>query len=425
MRDSTTVVSPETGNRISWSYALPRSPEDLAAKYRNTRLWMHESWGQLGRIPDFMSNVVVGLVDFRDELESNGTGFGDNAVAYHRHASENDLALTHALGDPQIDRSASPLDDPDLALRIVKERDDGVVLRGAKQLGTLAPFAHEVLVYLSASFALRQSEAFVIWFALPTATRGLKLLCREPLAASAHGHGHPFASRFDEQDAMLFFDDVLVPWERVFLLHDGRLALRGLPRINAWAIHCTSIRFHERLRTLATLAQMIARTIGVDEFRNVQEKLGELIGYVRLHELATAGVEARPRVTPGGLYAPGDGFALGVWEADISRRVVELVRQVAASGLLMQPSEADLDEAELRPFLERYMRGKDVGVAEKSRLFRLAWDLTCDSFALRQELYEYLHRGDIDRNRMILHNTYDDADVRSRIEELIERPLPS
>src|ERR687886_1056651 len=113
-RDRMTFVSPESGNRVSRSYQLPRTMDDLLAKRGNTEVWMEESWGQLGRAPDFMSNVVVGLYDFREELRGNDPRFGDNAVNYHRFAQEADLSITHAIGDPQIDRSIGPLQDPDL-----------------------------------------------------------------------------------------------------------------------------------------------------------------------------------------------------------------------------------------------------------------------------------------------------------------------
>ncbi|WP_433368005.1 4-hydroxyphenylacetate 3-hydroxylase family protein [Streptosporangium sp. CA-115845] len=420
-----TFVSPETGNRVSRSYTLPTTPEELRAKFAATEWWMRESWGQQGRSPDFMANVVVGLHDFRDELEKNRPGFGANAAAYHRFAMEHDLVLTHALGDPQIDRSASPLDDPDLALRVVEENDRGVVIRGAKQLATLAPFSHEVLVYLNGVSAQRGAERFVLWFALPMNAKGLKILCREPLGAHANGHSHPLASRYDEQDAMLFFDDVEIPWERLFLLGDGMLALRGLSRINAWSMQSTHIRFHERLKVFVSVAAMLARSIGVDGFRGIQEDLGELISYAETLRLGIVGAEMSPQRTPSGLLAPASSYGLGFWSAEISSRVVEIVRRVGASGLIMQPTEADLANPELRPFLDKYMRGHDIGADRKARLFRLAWDLVGDGFGSRQELYEYLHRGDPGAGRTRLLRTYDRSAVDGRITDLISSPLPA
>ncbi len=425
LAEGMTFVSPETGSRISCSYFAPRTIEDLYAKRRNTEIWMRESWGQLGRAPDFMSNVVVGLYDFRERLAEHDSRFGEHAERYYRYAMEHDLSITHAIGDPQIDRSSTPLQDPDLALRVVRETDAGIVIRGAKQLATLAPLSNELLVYLSATFALREARDFVLWFALPIATPGLKMLCREPMATRGSGHGHPFASRFDEQDAMLFFDDVLVPWERVFLLYDGPLALEGLKRINAWSVYSGEARLLERLRVFIGVATLVARAIGVDGAPHVREKLGELVTYAELVRLSLRGSEAESAMTPGGLLAPGSSRAVGVFAAQISNRVLEIVRQIGTSGLVMQPSEADLANEELRPYLDRYMRGKALGVAEKSRLFRLAWDLACDGFAMRQELYEFLHRGDLARNRQNLFAAYDQEEVLGRIQELIAQPLPA
>lgn len=240
-RDRMTYVCPETGRRLSYSYVCPRTMDDLLAKRRNCEVWMAETWGQLPRAPDFMANVAVGLYDFRAHLRGNNPRFGDNAVRYHAYCQAHDLVLTHGLGDPQIDRSSGPTQDPDMALRVLRETKDGIVIRGAKQLATLAPLSHEILVYLSASFALREQQQFVLWFAVPVATPGVTILCREPLSVHATGHSHPFAARYDEQDAMAFFDDVHVPWERVFLLHDGPLALRGLGASTPGP--CTAARF--------------------------------------------------------------------------------------------------------------------------------------------------------------------------------------
>ncbi|WP_072803247.1 4-hydroxyphenylacetate 3-hydroxylase family protein [Rhodococcoides yunnanense] len=414
-----TFRSPETGNLVSRSYSLPSTPEELRAKFRASEWWMRQSLGQLGRSPDFMANVVVGLWDYHRELEADRAGFGENAKNYHSYAMENDLVLTHALGDPQIDRSASPLDDPDLALRVIEENDKGIVIRGAKQLATLAPFSHEVLIYLNGVTAQRGAEQFVMWFALPMNAPGLTVLCRGPLARP--DRTNILASGYDEQDAMLFFDDVLVPWDRVFLLGNGLLAAKGLTRINAWSIQSTHIRFHERLKLFASVAAMVANAIGVDSFRGIQEDLGEIISYTETLRLAIAGAEALATPTPTGLLAPTASHGLGFWSAEVSGRVVEIIRRIGASGFVMQPSEADLASLELRPLLDKYMHGHDIGVAEKSRLFRLATELVNDGFGLRQEMYEYLHRGDPGAGRTRLLRAYDRSETDADVHEIISR----
>ncbi len=423
-RDRMTYRSPDTGNRVSLSYLLPYTMDDLLARRRNSEVWSEETWGQMGRAPDFCSAITVGLYDMRDELAQNDPRFGENAVNYYRYAREHDVCLTHAIGDPQIDRTTSPTQDPDMALRVERETADGIVVRGAKQLATLAPVAQEVLVYLSASFALREERQFVQWFVIPMNAPGLKMICREPLAPRGTGYSHPFASRFDEQDALLIFDDVLVPWERVFLLYDGALARRGLGRIMPWAGYASHTRFYYRALTAVGVATLIAEAIGIDGQPHVRDKLGEMISYLEMCRLALRGVEADAAPAPGGLLRPSGSPGFGNFVAQISERLMEILRQVGTSGLLMQPSEAALANPALRPYLDRYMHGKGIGVAEKSRLFRLGWELACDSFGGRQELYERLHRGDLLRNRSNLYLMYDRGRVVERIREMIAEPLP-
>ena len=299
-RDSMTCVSPDTGNRVSYSYLLPRTMDDLLAKRRNCEIWMVESWGQLPRAPDFMSNVAVGLYDFREHLRGNNPRFGDNAVRYHRYCQEPDIVLTHGLGDPQVDRSSSPAQDPDMALCVLREASDGIVIRGAT---------------------------------------------------------------------------------------------------------------------------LLAEAIGVDSFREVRDKLGELISYAEIVRLGLRGMEAEAQLTDGGLLAPGDSAGFSIFAAQISPRLVEIIRDLGACGLIMQPSEADLANPELRPYLDQYMRSHDIGAAEKARLFRLAWDLAGDSSGSCQELYERWHRGDLVRNRNNLYLRYDHSRIVERIRQLISKPL--
>ncbi|MDX3535887.1 4-hydroxyphenylacetate 3-hydroxylase N-terminal domain-containing protein [Streptomyces sp. MB09-01] len=417
-----TWKDPQSGLTLARAYQPTRTLEDLRTQRRSAEVWLRESLGQHGRSPAFMASIALGLYDFRHRLDASRPGFGANAEAWYRHCATNDLVLTHALGDPQIDRSADPVDDPDLALRVIEENDKGIVVRGAKQLTTLAPTAHEVLVYLSASFTQRRGEQFVVWCALPLNTPGLITLCREPFGAEPYGHEHPLAGRFDEQDAMLFFDDVLVPWDRVFLLRDGALARTGLGRINAWSAYIGHIRYRERLRTLLATATMLAESIGVEGFRNIQEELGKLASYAELTEYFIDAAEARATVTDSGLLAPGDTAASRVWSAEVAASALAVVRNIGSAGILMQPTPNDLDNPRLRPHLDRYMRGRNIEADKKSRLFRLAWDLTGDSFGQRQDLYEYVHRGDLARNRINIYKRQDQTEVRTRLEQLIAAP---
>ena len=196
-----------------------------------------------------MSNVCVGLYNFRAELEQNDPRFGKHAVDYYRYCAENDLALTHALGDPQIDRSSNVVDEPDLG-SANRKGDRGRHRRPWSQAACHARsyFKRGALLSLGVVRAAWRSRVRPVVCAADECP-GLKTLCRHSLEWTADGHAHPFASRYDEQDSMLFFDDVLIPWERVFLLYDGPLALRGLGQITPWSSYSSLCRLWYRWRT--------------------------------------------------------------------------------------------------------------------------------------------------------------------------------
>ena len=432
-QDLMTFVSPETGNRCSISWQLPRSKDDLKKKRRNSEIWNRQSWGQLGRSPDILAPFIITLYNLRDSLSSIKNphcDFGENVVNYHSYCMENDLFLTHALGDPQVDRSQQPQNEgrqtqeEEIALHVVEETPEGVVVHGAKQLATTAPLTNETYVSLSTTFARRSDPRFVLSFSIPTDTPGLKILCREPVSQWVGSYGHPLGRLYDEQDAMLFFEHVLVPWDRLFMLYDASPLLERIERglnFQGWGNLC---RIHERMRLMTAVATLIAESIGVIEYREVAAKLGEMITYTEVWRHAMDGREHTAAMTPGGLVFLGSNSGMNIFFAQLSARMVELLREIAGSGLIMQPSEKDLASPELRGYLDQYMPGKGVGVDYKSRLFRLAHDLSVSSFGMRQEIYEYWHGGDPNRNRINLLRSYDQSELMERIKDLVSRPLP-
>ena len=433
-RDQMTFVSPETGNRCSLSWLLPRSHEDLKRQRRNSEIWNAESWGQLGRSPDILAPHIISLVAISDALggvKHPKCDFAENIVNYHRYCMENDLFLTHALGDPQVDRSQQPQNatradgETEVALHVVEETNHGVIVHGAKQLATAAPISNETYVSLSATFMRRADPRFILAFSIPTNTPGLKTLCREPVSQWPGSYGHPLAAVYDEQDAMLFFDHVLVPWDRVFMLYDSAPLLQRLgseANFRGWGNLC---RIHRRMQLMTAVATLIAEAIGVIEYREVSAKLGEMAMHTEMWRHAMDGVEHNAYPADNGLMSLGSTSGMNIYFAQTSQRMVELLREISGSGMIMQPSEADLASPEFRPYLDRYMPGRGVGVAYKSRLFRLAHDLAASSFGMRQEIYEYWHGGDPNRNRINLLRNYDQADITARIKTLIAQPLPS
>ena len=199
---------------------------------------------------------------------------------------ENDLFLTHVLINPQIDRSrtSAEQEEPFLHLGKVSETADGIVVRGAKMLGTMAPITEEILCYPFGGVPPRATTSTPLAFAIPTDTPGLKLICREPVAPGPHNRfDHPLSSRFEEMDCIAVFDDVLVPWDRVVI--DGgpgsrELANEAAARHGALA-NQTAARMLSQMEFFCGLAMKLADAIGVTGFLHIQEKLGEMLSTSR------------------------------------------------------------------------------------------------------------------------------------------------
>ncbi len=329
-RDEMTFVDPETGIRSGISWLLPRSADDLKRKRRNSELWNELTWGQLGRSPDILAPYIISALHLKDEfgkVKNPHCDFGENLANYYKYCLRNDLFLTHALGDPQVDRSEQPQneqrkvrEDEEVALHVVEETKDGVIVTGGKQLSTAAPHSNECYVSLSATFARRNDPKCVLAFSIPTNSPGLKILAREPVGRWFGSWGHPL-QMLDEQDCMLFFDHVLVPWDRLFMLYDSAPMVKMLGAAGGsvnfnflgWA---NLTRVYVRMRLMTAVATMIADAIGVSEYREVGAKLGEMVTYCELWRHAMEGVEhevradaerpvePRPRPRPSHLVRP-------------------------------------------------------------------------------------------------------------------------
>jgi aromatic ring hydroxylase len=380
------------GVRGSVSYLPPTTPELLLRRRRNTEIWTERSFGMLGRLPDFCAAMIVGFHDTREELNALRAGFGDNATNYLTWARQNDVALSHGLHDPHMDKTMRPKQDPDRCLRIVAERDNGVVVRGARFV-TLGPLSNEVVV--APTYVLADDEPeFALWFSCPVNLPGIKQICRDPFTMRPQTADHPLSTRYDEHDVLMIFDDVLIPWERVFLMRkpaEANTLFRS--RVMAWAGYASVLQAIARLELIIGTAHLIAETGGVAKRPHVTLEMGELVSYAGMFKGLLRAAEVDCVRTPGGHYMLGNTTHMRPLIALTSERIINIFEHIATSAPVFAPTAEDFEVAELRPLLDVYGRGRNVDAVYRHRLCRLAWELTADSFGGRQQLYERLHSG--------------------------------
>jgi len=425
LRDRLTYESPSSGERVGISFMETTTTEDLQRRSAMHKTWADASLGFIGRSPDYLNVNVMAAARAASYFEQNDPRFGDNARNYYLYARENDLCLTHALTNPQVNRSARAdhLPDPYIALGVVRETDEGLIVRGARMLATL-PIADEILIFPSTVLKEEpEMTRYALAFALPCSTPGLSFIGREPLDQGRSREDHPLGSRFDEMDALVVFDDVLVPWERVFLHGDVALANRAYPATGAvyqMAHQVINVKI-AKAEAFLGVAESIVRAIGSEQFQHVQQKVAELIIVLETLRALKTQAEATAELDEFGTMTPGRA-ALDTARnlfPQVYPRMVEVLQLLSASGLIMIPTEAER-HGPMADAVDRFLQAKNVGADERIRLFRLAWDMTISGFGGRQNLYEKFFFGDPVRTQGALYQSYDKEPYVQRVAEFLE-----
>lgn len=426
-RDAMTYASPTSGERVGISFLQPRTRADLERRREGMSHWHRYSGGLLGRTADYLNSAVMAMAAASGWFTEADPRFGDNIRNYYEYVRENDLLLTHTLINPPANRAAAPADqtDPHLAAAVIGQNADGIVVRGARMLATLGPVADELMVFPSTVLKSRPEDApYAYAFAIPCHTPGLKFICRESLDYGKSRFDHPLGSRFEEMDSVVVFDDVLVPWERVFMLGRPDLCNELYSKTGAVVhmAHQVVTKNVAKLEFLLGLVCAMVDAIQIDPFQHVQEKVSEVIIALEAMRAFLRASEADAAPNMFGLMTPAWNplNAARNWFPRTFPRLVEIVQQLGASGLMAIPTEADFDSP-LRPTLERYLQGAGLAAEDRVRLFRLAWDYACSAFAGRQVLYERFFFGDPVRMAGAHFFSYDRQPYVDRVWELIRR----
>jgi 4-hydroxyphenylacetate 3-monooxygenase len=428
LQDTMTYASPSTGGLVGLSFLIPQTQDDLVRSRRMMKRWADSSGGFLGRTPDYLNRALVGFASAADYCAEIDLRFGENVRRYYEYVRENDLCLTHTLINPQANRSVGPSGqaDPFLAARIVEENRRGIVIRGARMLATL-PTADEIMVFPSTLLKVGVEDApYAFAFALPCEASGLRFQCRESFDYGRAPFEHPLGSRFEEMDAVVIFDDVLVPWDRVFLLRDVEKCNRAFAMTGAVAFMAHQVVTKNVAKTefILGVASLIVDTIAIEPYQHVHEKIAEIIIALETMRalLRTSEVEAQPNRW--GVMQPAWPPLDAARHAYIRMypRIVEILQQLGASGFMALPTQQDI-QGPAGEAIRKYYQAARAGAVDRIKLFRLAWDIALSAFGSRQVLYERFFFGDPVRMAGAMFNSYDRRPYMERVQEFLAREV--
>jgi 4-hydroxyphenylacetate 3-monooxygenase len=379
----TLVYEDETGEKISHLVKIPRSGTDWESKRAFNDLMLNSAGGVIDRIGE--GSEMWSLHDGAAMLNEFDSQFADNIACHVMRSEREDRFQASANTDPKGDRSKRPQEqDPDMLLHVVRETDAGVIVRGAK-FETAAAYANQAFVKPTiANWGDEKLSDYAIGFISRLSAPGLRFICRTGFAGRGSPEDYPLSNRFDEIDALIVFDDVLVPWEDVLFYRDTRAATF----IRATLHRSASFSFVQRAQKNADMligaALFNVQQTGLEKQPAVQEKLATLACYregINAH-ITAAIAAAEP--SPGGLVMPNQSLILTgrVLAASQLPQMMHLARELCGGQICVTPDAATFLNPETAPYLDKYYRINETWAAEDRRkLLAYARDLLNSDYA--------------------------------------------
>jgi len=421
LKDVMTYQSPLTGNQVGMSYLQPTTKADLAKRRIMVQHWAKSNHGMMGRSPDYMNTVVMALASSVNLLKGKENCFPNNILTFYEYARENDLSMTHTFIDPQVNRAQFYFEDSKepIAAKVMKRTKAGIVVKGAKLLATQGGITDEIVV-ISAGGVVEKSDRFA--FAIPSNSKGLRFLCRESFVGGESTFNYPLSSRFEEMDTIVVFDNVLIPWERVFYYDNIAVSnsFMSASSFLPFTLHQVVSRQIVKTEFVLGIVQSIIDTINIKEYQHVQGKASEIIIALETMKALIIKSEVEAEMDEWGFMRP-DQITLQIASnifPSVYPRFTEIIQLLGASGLMAIPTE-NAFKSTLRKELDQYLQAKSEDAEGRVKIFRLAWDLSMSTFGTRETLYERFFFGDPIKLSSQLYHSYDKDPYVKRVKDFL------
>lgn len=413
------------GVRYAMSFKTPRNKQDIGARGEAFYEWATWSCGMFGRTPDYKNASVMAFASAAQFLADGRPEFAENMRAYYEFVRSNDKVLTHTLVNPTFNHAQYKEGkyDQQVALHVVKETDAGIVVKGARLLATLGPHADEIEVFPSTLLTASEDNLpFAFAFAVPINTKGIRLICRDSYDHDKSHFDAPLASRFEEMDSVVIFNDVLVPWERVFMYREPLLCNRAFAETNAviHMMHQVVCGKLAKAEFIVGLLCAMAKATGKDKDMNVKGQIAEAMWMAESIRAFRFSAEAQAHEDKWGNYVPLRR------PLDTSRnlfpkmypRLIELVQLLGSSSLMATPCDADFSNA-ISNDVAQYFQTVNMDSRARVALYRLAHDVAVSGFGNRQALYERFFFGPQNVMAGIYFDLYDKDEMIERVDALL------
>ena len=403
------VYRDDDGEQYSIGLKLPYSQNDWSEKRASTDAIFDEIGGVVTRVGDETVGEMWSLYDGQDVLNQVDPQFSKNIKNHIHKVIDQDPFHVSANTDPKGDRSKAPQDqDPDMLLHVVKETDEGIVVRGAK-FETAAAYANQAFTKPTiANWGNEAYSDYAVGFICDLGSPGIRMICRTGFAGRAPKEDYPLSNRFDEIDSLVIFDNVLIPWENVLFYRHTKAAVfirATLHRYSAFAFVQRILKYTDMMIGAALFN---VRQTGLDKQQAVQEKLSQLAVYREgINAHLTAAI-AMAEKSPNDLLMPNQSLLLTgrVHACSNLPAMMHIARELCGGQICVTPDFACFSDQESGPWLEKFYSINDNWVAEDRRkLLAYARDLLNSDYAGHRLTFQlfaqsapFAHLGAVYRN---------------------------
>jgi len=391
-QDVMTYLDPQTGERNAVGLKPPVSRQDWEDKRVAVDTVLDDVGGVVIRVGDETVGEMWSLADGEDVLNEVDPRFAANIRRHIERAVREDPFHVSANTDPKGDRSKRPQDqDPDMLLHVVRETDNGIVVRGAKY-ETAAAYANQAFAKPTiANWGDAELSDYAVGFIVDMGSPGMKHICRTGFAGRGPVADYPLTNRFDEIDTLVVFDDVEIPWENVLFYRHTRAATFIRATLHRYSAFPYVQRVQRMADMLIGVALFNVRQTGLERQQAVQEKLATLACYREgIHAHLTASI-ALAEPSPGGLLMPNQSllYAGRVLALTQLPSMMHIARELCGGQVCLTPDSATFAHPEAGRWLEKYYTvNEDWSAEDRRRLLALARDLLNSDYAGHRLTFE-------------------------------------
>lgn len=409
------AVVEDEGQIYNRYYKIPRNSSDLLRRSELIAATTREGATYPVLLREIGTEALFALMMIASMFEARGNAeYRERVERYYHYCRDNDLALAVAQTDVKGDRSLSPSaqDHPDYYVRIVSERDGGIVVRGAKVHTSLVTNANELIV-LPTRVMKPGDEAYAVSFAVPVNTPGLKLIASPHGSEAKNAIEHPISGRRKMMETLTIFDDIFVPRDRIFL--KGEIEYAGPLAINFVRFHrFTAVSYKlPLLELLNGAAYAVAEANGIIGSGHVRDKLTQLAAY---HSIALGLLQRSAEICTieHGIAIPGT-LLVNVAKYHFAHNyhhAVQLLQDLAGGLLVTYPAAEDLVNETTGEYVRKYLSArKGMDAEERLRLMYLISDMTASDYGGYEEVLAVHAEGGFEAEKLQIHREYDFAQV--------------